>query len=80
MESMIRQDAHDEPDSDQTADLDEREAVEFAADFVLELSVPFTPEQVTAISEVAQARDISPSEAAQFLVAQALAAREAAQR
>jgi hypothetical protein len=80
VESMIRQDSHDEPDSDHTADLDEVESVEFASDFQLELSVPFTPEQVTAISEVAQERDISPSEAAQFLVEQALAARDSAQR
>ena len=74
---MIQHDPHDEPDSDHTADLDEVELVEFAPDFQLELSVPFTPAQVTAISEVAQERNISPSEAAQFLVEKALAARNA---
>lgn len=63
-------------DRDQTDDI---EPVEFASDFCLELSVSFTPEQLTAISQLAREREIGPSEAAQALVEQALAARDVKQ-
>jgi hypothetical protein len=73
VESLMR------PDPSDDIDTDDFEPVEFAPDFSVELSVPFTPEQLTAISRLAREREIGPSEAAQALVEQALAARDVQQ-
>jgi hypothetical protein len=75
-DELMRPDPYDDVDRDPTNDV---EPVEFASDFCLELSVPFTPEQLTAISNLAREREIGPSEAAQALVEQALAARDVQQ-
>ena len=51
------------------------EAVEVAADYRAELSVPFTSEQLAALERFAREERTSPEQAAQRLVERALAAR-----
>jgi acylphosphatase len=60
---------------DPTRDLIDLGPVEVAPDYHVEISVPFTSEQLEAVSKIVQEQGTSHSEVVQDLVAEALAAR-----
>ena len=60
---------------DPLMDLGPVERVDVTADYRAELSVPLTSAQLAAIERIAQAQRISPADAVQRLVEQALALR-----
>lgn len=60
---------------DSMKDLSDLEPVEVAPDYHVELGVPFTSEQLTEVSRIAREQGISPGNAVQDLVDEALAAR-----
>jgi hypothetical protein len=69
IETAMHRDSFDDIDPDR-----DFEPVEVAADYHAEMSVPFTPDQLTAVSRIARERGVSPPQAAQDLIAQALSA------
>jgi hypothetical protein len=71
----MNHDPYDDMGPDPTRDLSGLEPVEVAADYHAEISVPFTSEQLTAVSRIAREQGISPGEAIQGLLDEALAAR-----
>jgi hypothetical protein len=77
VESVPPYDPYDDLGPDPTRELSDLEPVEVAPGYHAEISVPFTPEQLTAVSQIAREEGISPGKAVQDLVEQALAARDA---
>lgn len=65
-----RRDIDEAPDMDLAV-----ERVEVASDYCAELSVPFSSDQLAALERVAREQGVSPAQAAQRLVEQALASR-----
>lgn len=71
----MEHDPYDDMGPDPTRDLSGLEPVEVAPDYHAEICVPFTSEQLTAVSKFARERGISPGEAIQELLDEALVAR-----
>jgi hypothetical protein len=71
----MEHDPYDDMGPDPTRDLSGLEPVEVAPDYHAEICVPFTSEQLTAVSKIARERGVSPGEAIQDLLDEALVAR-----
>jgi acylphosphatase len=71
----MERDPYDDMGPDPTRDLIDLGPVEVAPDYHVEISVPFTSEQLEAVSKIVQEQGTSHSEVVQDLVAEALAAR-----
>lgn len=76
MESLMERDPYDDMGPDPTRDLSGLEPVEVAPDYRAEISVPFTSEQLTAVSKIVREQGTSHGEVIRELLAEALAARE----
>jgi hypothetical protein len=73
----MQHDPYDDLGPDPTRDLSDLEPVDVASDYHAEICVPFTSEQLKAVSRIAREQGITPGKAIQDLVEQALAARNA---
>jgi acylphosphatase len=71
----MERDPYDDMGPDSTGELIDLGPVEVAPDYRVEISVPFTSEQMEAVSKIVRERGASHSEVVQDLVAEALAAR-----
>ncbi len=77
MGNMARHEEREGLSPEPTNGLEEVERIEVEADFRVAFTVPFTPEQSSALQEVARERGTDPIEAVRYLVDQALTARAA---
>lgn len=68
-------DPYDDMGPDPTRDLSGLEPVEVAPGYHAEICVPFTSEQLTAVARIAREQSMTPGEAIQSLLDEALAAR-----
>ena len=75
MESLMSHDPYDDMGPDPTRDLSGLEPVEVAPDFHVEIAVPFTSQQLEAVSDLVRDQGKTHGEVIQDLVDQALAAR-----
>jgi hypothetical protein len=71
----MERDPYDDMGPDSTRELIDLGPVEVAPDYRVEISVPFTSEQLEAVSTIVREQGTSHSEVVQDLVAEALAAR-----
>jgi len=71
----MEHDPYDDMGPDSTRDLIDLGPVEVAPDYHVEISVPFSSEQIDEVSKIVQQQGTSHSEVVQDLVAEALAAR-----
>jgi hypothetical protein len=72
----MERDPYDDMGPDSTGELIDLGPVEVAPDYHAEISVPFTSEQLEAVSKIVQEQGTSHGEVIQELLAEALIARE----
>jgi hypothetical protein len=75
MSTMTREEKHDDLGLDPGMDFGDVERVEFAPDFQVALTVPFTAEQLVALERIGAERGIGPIQAVQQLIEEATAER-----
>jgi hypothetical protein len=73
---LMEHDPYDDMGPDPTRGLSGLEPVEVAPDYHAEISVPFTSEQLTAVSKIVREQGTSHGEVIRELLVEALAARE----